>query len=451
MIVGMDVGTSGIKLTKYHSNTKSLVEERVDYPRKIQGDFIEADMILSKVSETALKILEDPEVEGMALSTMAPVQVLLDERGDPLMAFHYSSTIGMKEWKYDLNEVRRETLNPPSAQMLPHRMKWLMEKRPEILEKARKVVDLNGYLFGKLSGMGVDELVEDEITAFEWGSFKWPSMKPRGEIVDLGIESLLPKLVKPNYFTEVKGKIFAIGTVDSVMAALGSVGLSRTSAFASMGSTLCLGMPSAEPSTSEVLYNDLYFDNSFLVNGCSSQFSDILSKMEELLGPISKVEWDLWPGLPILLPFFKGERSPVMDPNAMGILFGVRWDTTREDLLRAAMHSMVYLEAWMLDELGSRPNEVRVGGGAATLKLLRLASSVSGVSHVRLKYNPSSVGGIIVAANIIGEGDVLKEVSQLSKEERVVPEQSLDSHKFYLKLFKKIYQSNKDLFMEVST
>ncbi|WP_158613800.1 FGGY-family carbohydrate kinase [Sulfodiicoccus acidiphilus] len=270
-----------------------------------------------------------------------------------------------------------------------------------------------------------------------------------GEFLD-GDLHLLPPLVSPEHWVELYGKALSIGTVDSVAAALGSVGIEGKEGFASMGSTLCLGVPSRSPSKVPGIYNDLYFDDLFLPNGCNSQFSDVLDKVRELLGEDIDVEnVDLRPGLPLLLPFLKGERSPFMDPKAAGVLFGLSWETSRSDVMRAAVHSMAYMEAMMISTLQSESefNSVRSGGGASFSSLLRLCASLTGIPHFKLRYSPSSLGAALVAGNSIGTltyrriTEVLPEPSS-----KIDPDPSLSSHLEYYRLFQSLYYTLRPLF-----
>ena len=49
----------------------------------------------------------------------------------------------------------------------------------------------------------------------------------------------------------------------------------------------------------------------------------------------------------VFLPYMLGERSPVWDPYARGVLFGISLHTTRKDFNRAIMEGCGYgLRSW---------------------------------------------------------------------------------------------------------
>ena len=67
-----------------------------------------------------------------------------------------------------------------------------------------------------------------------------------------------------------------------------------------------------------------------------------------------------------MLPYLAGERTPIFDPHARGVIAGLRVDHGRGDLLRAALEATGYairhnLEA--MAEAGAAPETLAVAGG----------------------------------------------------------------------------------------
>ena len=69
----------------------------------------------------------------------------------------------------------------------------------------------------------------------------------------------------------------------------------------------------------------------------------------------------------LFLPFLMGERSPLLDPDARGVFFGLSGIHTRRDMLRAVMEGVVYSQRDCLDVLGgmglSFTEMLATGGG----------------------------------------------------------------------------------------
>jgi glycerol kinase len=74
-----------------------------------------------------------------------------------------------------------------------------------------------------------------------------------------------------------------------------------------------------------------------------------------------------------LVPAFAGLGAPHWDPEARGLVSGITGGTTREHLVRAAVESMAFQTADVLQAMaaeGVRPSELRVDGGASVMDAL---------------------------------------------------------------------------------
>jgi xylulokinase len=85
------------------------------------------------------------------------------------------------------------------------------------------------------------------------------------------------------------------------------------------------------------------------------------------------------------LPYLSGERTPINDPLARGVVAGLSLHSTRGDAYRALMEGIAYAAAANLEamrELGVPIRRVMaVGGGTADRYLLQLVSDASGVEQ----------------------------------------------------------------------
>ena len=69
----------------------------------------------------------------------------------------------------------------------------------------------------------------------------------------------------------------------------------------------------------------------------------------------------------IFLPYLEGERSPIFDPNARGVFFGIGAQHRREHFLRAVLEGVAYALRSILEVYrGFGPfEELRIIGGGA--------------------------------------------------------------------------------------
>ena len=95
----------------------------------------------------------------------------------------------------------------------------------------------------------------------------------------------------------------------------------------------------------------------------------------------------------LTLPYFSGERTPIMDPRARGLIFGLSLPHTRGHLYRSVLEGMghgVRQHVDLFTSIGARPKTMRaVGGGTKNLVWLQ---AVSDISEVRQEVAPRTFG-----------------------------------------------------------
>jgi sugar (pentulose or hexulose) kinase len=110
----------------------------------------------------------------------------------------------------------------------------------------------------------------------------------------------------------------------------------------------------------------------------------------------------------VFLPYFAGDRTPIHDPHAKGMLFGLNLTHTRADIYRALLEGIacgtnhvmeIYLEA------GQDPRAIlAVGGGTKNRVWAQATSDVSGRTQiVREKTVGASYGDAFLAALAVGD------------------------------------------------
>jgi xylulokinase len=114
------------------------------------------------------------------------------------------------------------------------------------------------------------------------------------------------------------------------------------------------------------------------------------------------------------LPYYSGERTPIHDPHAKGVIFGLNLTHTRGDVYRAIFEGIAYGTAHIFDtyrEAGQDPKAVySVGGGTKNRLWAQATSDVSGRKQiVREKTIGASYGDAFLAALALGDvkaGDI---------------------------------------------
>ena len=85
----------------------------------------------------------------------------------------------------------------------------------------------------------------------------------------------------------------------------------------------------------------------------------------------------------ITLPYFAGERTPVNDPDARGILFGLTLSHTRAHLYRSALEGVGYSVAQQINIMRSHENVpidriIAVGGGTQNPVWMQIIADILG-------------------------------------------------------------------------
>lgn len=454
MIIGLDIGTSSLKYSLIEirkGNLKVLYEGKKNYETNIYNNqqlgTINPDVIVKETRQTLERLLGKykNKIEAIGLDSMAPIFIGLDKNRKPLISVMYNSLLGSEYLrKLDKREIIAHTNNIPNIQMYIHKILWIRKNRPNLLKSIRLLIDLNGYILKELTN---DE-VQDYFTALEWGLVDIKTKKWWKIVDDLEIRDKLPELVEPYYHSFYNKIPLFIGTVDVIAGALGSIGLEDDALYASLGSTLCAGLVVQKPVISENLYLDYYFNDKFLLNGCNSQFSTVLDWFYSVFGKIpANIQIRKKPSLPIFLPYLMGERSPIFNPNAKAILFGITRSTNRYDIINSILWSLVYMFIDVTEYLQNYKKtpirKVIIDGGLKRNKaLIRMISSCLGRGIYITRFNSPSVGAAIIALN--------QPNFKISNEEFSF-EYSIDKNKDkeckkLLYIYRKLYFINKKLF-----
>jgi xylulokinase len=95
------------------------------------------------------------------------------------------------------------------------------------------------------------------------------------------------------------------------------------------------------------------------------------------------------PGALLFLPYLSGERTPLDDPYARGVLFGMSETTSRADVARAVMEGVALTLADARDCLGAAGAKIErvglIGGGAKSALWTRMIAAATGFTIVRMK------------------------------------------------------------------
>lgn len=159
----------------------------------------------------------------------------------------------------------------------------------------------------------------------------------------------------------------------------------------------------------------------------------------------------------IFTPWLHGNRCPFEDPNATGMFFGLKLETTKAEMIRAVLEGVCYHLRWMLEsqsKLLKTSDPIRfVGGGARSAVICQMLADVTGrrIETVDNPQNVGSVGAAAVMAAGMGIVPSLESVQSFipvahtytpNAENRAVYDRCYE-------VFRKLYPTNRKLYQAV--
>jgi xylulokinase len=157
----------------------------------------------------------------------------------------------------------------------------------------------------------------------------------------------------------------------------------------------------------------------------------------------------------VMLPYFAGERTPILDPDARGVIAGLTLDHTRGDLYRAALEATALGVRHNVETMRAAGADIRrivaVGGGTQGSLWLQIVSDATGlVQEVPCTTIGASYGAAFLAAAAVAASPPrIADWNPVS--ERVIPDADLAP--LYDELFDRyvrLYESTKGLVHELA-
>jgi xylulokinase len=154
-----------------------------------------------------------------------------------------------------------------------------------------------------------------------------------------------------------------------------------------------------------------------------------------------------------MLPYFSGERTPIHDPYAKGMLFGLNLTHKRGDIYRALIEGIGYGTNHIFEtyeDAGAAPKRlIAVGGGTRNRLWLEVTSHVSGRAQIVARRTiGASYGDACLAA--IGVGDAGPEaITRWNPIEREILPVADSAYVRNYRIFKQLYQNTRHLMSEL--
>jgi len=340
-------------------------------------------------------------VAGIGVGALGPCPVLLDGEGRPLSPAPLFSLDNRAEGHRQRLAARmglgQEDLGPDHA--LP-KLLWWKDEAPALAARAAIVVDATGFIVSRLTGRPV----MDPITAGDYrvkgADLPVPIPEPRP--ADSLAGPLLPEAaarlgIEP-------GAPVAVGSYDSFVDVAGTDTLAPGEACIVLGSTMILGTVVDRPAATPDMRTSLHIGPGWFFGGWTSSAGSLIDWSKDLLGESGGEDLPPGAGGLLALPYFAGERAPVWDPAARGLLLGLTLETTKPEIGRALIDAV----ALSARDLAERLRDVEIrrwrlgGGGARNTALARALADALGRPLECLADAGEAVAPALLAFRAIG-------------------------------------------------
>jgi len=337
--------------------------------------------------------------------------VMLDEQGEVLRrCIIWNDGRTVKECaeiteKIGSKRLIEITANPALTGFTAGKVLWVRRNEPEIYACCKKILLPKDYLRYKLTGEYATEVSD----ASGMNLLDVPNRKWSDEVLSkLKIDpDLLPPVRESKEIAGlvtaeaaaltglVKGTPVVGGAGDNAAAAIGTGTVQSGKMFCTIGTSavifahsdkvaidpggrvhsFCSAVPGAWTVMSctlsaglslQWLRNQLFAEETATAKGLGQDPYTIMSQQAERI-PIGANKL-------LFLPYLMGERSPLLDPNARGVFFGLSAIHTKYDMLRAAMEGVTFSQKHCLEvlrEMNLVPDEIIASGGGGTSPLWR--------------------------------------------------------------------------------
>jgi xylulokinase len=501
-VLSFDVGTSGVKSILLDFEGNIIAHATEEYPSySIHPGWMEQDPsdYWDAVSKSARKIIKisriNPgNVRGIVFTTQAMGIIPIDKNGNVLRnnitwvddraekeaAWLMNRFLGRKVFKSVVGvEITGKDVLP--------KLLWLRKMEPEIYSKTDKVLDVNGYLKFRASGVKVSEWSGACSYTFDLKKKDWTRWLFKMIGFDL---KKLPDLVRSTDKAGSLSKESAMelnltegipvfgGCDDTQSAAIGAGASGNSDAHIYLGTSAWVGVTTDK---------NVRFKNGAVCLQSASPDKNIVVGVTESAG--SNIDWvienfysrekndltipDVYalasedaqavpPGSDNLMmtPWLFGERCPVGTTTTRGTMFNVGHNHTRAHILRAMSEGIAFNLRWIIENMEkdfgfSIPNLRIIGGGSQNESWMQIIADITN-RKIETTTHPKLAGALgagMCALVGLGIMNSLQDVKKLVIPQRVFVPNTNNSaiYNKQFKSYKDIYRMNKGLYRRMNS
>jgi xylulokinase len=501
-LLGIDVGTTGIKAALFDTKGKLNYSSFKEYPlitphpnwvEQNPTDWWEKTLeALKDITENS-KIPAD-QIKGISLSGQMHSSVFLDKEGEVIRpCILWCDQRTNKECREIIDKVGEKKLisitgNTAMTGFTAPKVLWLRNNEPDNYKNLNTLFMPKDYIRYKLTGKLAAEFSDASATIlFNIKEKKWDKELLKALDID---NAILPDCYESidvcGKITKEVSKITGIlsgtpviaGGADNTCGAVGTGIVKQGLMMVSLGTSGIVFCHSETPKIDEGKRIHAFCHSApgkWYLMGCMLSaggafrwFRDELAAEEKKIAKSKKIDtYEILTeeaqkisvgseGL-FFLPYLTGERSPHNDPYAKGAYIGITLRHNKKHMIRALLEGISFglrdsLE--VVKDLGQEINEIRITGGGARSPVWR--QMLADIFNLPLKTITSSEGPALGAAIMAGVGvgiyeNIEKACEDIIKtEETTEPAQkNVEKYQNFYKTYGRLYKSLKKDFSDI--
>lgn len=491
-IAGLDIGTTGCKLTVFDQNGAFLDKAYQDYPvKRVSGEHeIDAEAIMDGVFSVMQKMCRKYEdIGGIGVTSFGETFVMTDAKGKPLhAAMLYTDPRGKEECQeleahFGGKYLASVTGAKPHEMYSISKMMWIKRHRPEVYEQAAHIFLMEDYVIYHLTGKAqIDYSLAARTMAFDIHTLNWSEeIFAYAEIEKRLMSKPVPTgSVAGKVLPEIAEKtglscetIFVSVSHDQIAAAVGANVFQSDLAVDGAGTVECITPIYDKIPDFNVMYEGSYavipyvipgkyvcyafsYTGGALVQWCIENIAK-KEKEEAEKQAISvfdylEEEFTEPTGL-LVLPHFAGAATPYMDTDSKGAILGMTMATTVKDIYRACMEGVVYEMVLNMEYLKASGVDFKMlhatGGGAKSKVWMQMKADMLGIPVKALEVaDAGTVGSAMLTGIAVGCFENLVDAAAHMVREKAVYMPDMEMHEKYMQVYeryKKMYQAVRPL------
>lgn len=487
LLLGIDIGTSACKVAIFERNGRVLAQSNQPYQLYYPNSgWVEQDpdewwnAICDGIRDVLDKSAISPEeISGIGIDGQSWSAIPVDRDGNCL----HRTPIWMDTRARDicrdvLDDVGFDAIfevagNGFEPSYTTPKMLWFKKEKPDIYNKTYKFLQSNSYIAMKLTGVMTQDVSQgygihffdmktctyNEELAARLGLTvdKVPDIVPCHQVIGEVTKAAAARTGL------AEGTKVVAGGLDAACGTLGAgvymPGQTQEQGGQAGGMSICVDKALAHP---KLILSPHVVPDTWLLQGGTVGGGGVLRWFKQELGDgqsfdeLTAMAEEIPAGSDgvVFLPYMAGERSPIWNPDAKGVFYGLGFDKTKAHMVRAALEGVAFSLEHNLRTAAQTGVEVgelvAMGGASNSVLWTQIKADVTGRTiQVPTSDTATTLGAAILAGVGVGIYDSFEQAVRETIVITRTQEPDMEKHKVYeksMELYLRLYEDLKDTF-----